>query len=115
ASANVNFAYSGSLANGFTDTENYTEFFAGGLNGFAADFGANYQWLDEETKKYKINAGIAFRNMGSMKFTDDNNVDNTYQLNIPEGQYMNLTDFEDVESVEEAEEVLRNSGYAVID
>ena len=109
ATANVDFAYSGSLANGFNDTGNYTEFFAGGLNGFAADFGGNYQWLDEETGKYKINAGVAFRNMGSMKFKDDNNVDNTYLLDIPDGEYMNLTDFEDVESIEDAEEVLTSA------
>lgn len=115
ATATVNFAYSGSLANGFNDTGNYTDFFAGGLNGFAVDFGANYQWLKEDGEGYKINAGLALRNLGSMKFKDDNNVNNTYRLDVPEGAFMNLNAFEDVESVEEAEEVLLASGYATIE
>ena len=115
ASANVNFAYSGSLAEGFEDTGNYTQFFAGGLNGFAADLGINYQWHEDGKDGYKINAGIAFKNLGGMTFKDDNNVDNSYRLVVPEGQYMDLTQFEDVESVEQAEEILRNSGYATID
>lgn len=51
ATANINLAYSGSLGEGFTDGSNFTEFFAGGLNGFAADLGFNYQLKDE-------NAGI---------------------------------------------------------
>ncbi|RZJ64201.1 MAG: hypothetical protein EOO45_19030, partial [Flavobacterium sp.] len=56
ASANINVAYSGSLAEGFTDSGNFTDFFAGGLNGFAADLGINYQWKDMDSKGYKLNA-----------------------------------------------------------
>lgn len=115
ATAYVNFAYSGSLADAdFSDVSNYTGFFAGGLNGFATDLGVNYQWLDEETKQYKINAGLSVKNMGSMTFKDDENVDNTYSLDIPENEAMSLSDFNGVETIEEAEEVLRNSPYATI-
>lgn len=115
ATANVNFSYSGSLAEGFEDTSNYTQFFAGGLNGFATDLGINYQWgLEDGTNDYKINAGITVKNLGGMTFKDENNVNNSYRLEVPEGQFMDLTQFEDVESIEEAEEVLVNSGYATV-
>jgi hypothetical protein len=112
AQANLNFAYSGSLADDFTDAGNYTDFFAGGLNGFSTDIGVNYQWLDpNDDTSYKINAGLAFKNLGSMTFKDNNNVFNNYRLDIPAGQGLDLDQFNDVTNIQDIEQILLNSGF----
>jgi hypothetical protein len=112
AEANLNFAYSGSLANDFSDGSNFTDFFAGGLNGIATNIGFNYQWLDgQNDNSYKLNAGLAFKNLGSMTFKDDNNVSNNYNLSISAGQGLNLSQFDQVSNIREIEDVLIQSGY----
>ncbi|RZJ75254.1 MAG: hypothetical protein EOO45_06195 [Flavobacterium sp.] len=111
ASANINIAYSGSLAEGFTDSDNFTDFFAGGLNGFATDLGINYQWKDLDSKGYKLNAGLAVRNLGSMTFKDSNNQSRNYNLNVPDGQFLDLGQFTDVEDLRELEALLLSSPY----
>lgn len=111
AQAEVNFAYSGSLAGDFSDSGNFTEFFAGGLNGLSTDIGVNYQWKAADSTAYKINAGLALKNLGSMTFKDDNNESSNYRLDIPEGQSLDLNQFEDAESIEEVEDILLASGY----
>lgn len=109
AYANVNVAYSGSLADGFTDAGNFTDFFAGGLNGFGADFGANYQWKDPEVENgYKVNAGFAVRNIGSMTFKDDNNVSKNYRLENSGTEEFNLSQFEGVDNLTDIETLLQN-------
>lgn len=116
AQAEINIAYSGSLAEDFTDSGNFTDFFAGGLNGFAADFGVNYQLKDGSSEStvsgYRLNAGASIRNLGSMTFKDDNNQSTNYRLNIPAGSPgLNLNQFEDVSDVREIEQILLQSGY----
>ncbi|MGX7666356.1 DUF5723 family protein [Flavobacterium pedocola] len=121
ATANANFSYSGSLANSFEDSSNYTKFFAGGLNGYGVDIGFNYQWKDKIQEStdggdrtiddYKLNAGLSFRNIGSMTFKDDNNNSSNYSLNIPVGNPLNLTDFEDMDNIVEIEQYLIGEGY----
>ena len=113
ADANLNFAYSGSLANGFTDSSNFTDFFAGGLNGFSTDIGFNYQWLDREDndESYKLNAGLSFKNLGSMTFKDANNVSNNYKLSIQGNESLNLSQFDNVDNIEDIESILLQSGY----
>ncbi|RDI14383.1 DUF5723 family protein [Flavobacterium sp. AG291] len=115
--ANLNFAYSGSLANGFNDMSNFTDFFAGGLNGFAADLGFNYRWKDvnSDDNGYKLNAGVSVRNLGKMTFKDDNNVSNNYTLAMQPGDELNLSQFEDVETIEEVEDLLLQSGLVTLD
>jgi len=113
AEANINFAYSGSLANDFTDSSNFTDFFAGGLRGFATDIGFNYQWLDGlKDDSYKLNAGLSLKNLGSMTFKEDNNVSNSYKLDIPPlPNGLNLNQFDEVSNIQEIEDVLVQSGY----
>jgi len=129
ATADVNFSYSGALANSYNDNSNYTKLFAGGLNGIGADFGFNYQLKDNmaptmedvnpvetanETRRvdeYKLNVGFAIRNLGSMKFKDDNNQSSNYKLNIPATSSLNMELFNDAESVKEIENILLSSGY----
>ncbi|OIQ16922.1 MAG: hypothetical protein BM557_09235 [Flavobacterium sp. MedPE-SWcel] len=108
ASAQVNLAYSGSLAGDFSESENFTEFFAGGLNGFATDLGINYQLKSVNPNRYLLNAGVAVRNIGSMTFKNDNNVTSYYKLEIPEGQFLGLNQFEDAKSIEDVENILEN-------
>jgi len=110
ASAGVNIAYSGELANDFTDTSNYTKSLFGGLNGFAVDLGVNYQ-LKDQTNDYKINAGVAFKNMGSMTFKSGNNSGTNYTLDVPAGQILDLEQFNNVDSLEDIEDILLASGY----
>lgn len=121
AHANVNFSYSGSLANNFEDSSSYGQLFAGGLNGFGADFGFNYQLKekiqettdagDKTVDGYKLNAGMSFRNMGSMTFKSDNNVSNNYNLSIEGINSFNLAQFDNSTSIRDIEQVLIDSGY----
>lgn len=115
ASASVNFAYSGSLAGDFSDSDNFTEFFAGGLNGFSTDIGVNYQWKAVDSTKYRINAGLAIRNLGSMTFKDDNNESTNYELSIQGNQSLDLNQFEDAESIQDIENILLTSGYLTME
>ncbi|KGO94740.1 hypothetical protein [Flavobacterium subsaxonicum] len=114
ATAELNFAYSGSLAEGFTNSDNFNEFFAGGLNGFSTDIGANYQLKDAQNDGgYLINAGVSVKNLGSMTFKDENNVSNSYLLDTGNGS-LDLNQFEDVDNIEEIEDLLLASGYVTL-
>ncbi|MHA3789315.1 hypothetical protein ACX0HA_13985 [Flavobacterium hauense] len=115
--ANLNFAYSGSLADGFDDAGNFTDFFAGGLNGFSTDLGVNYRWKDinSDDDGYKLNFGVSVRNIGKMTFKDDNNVSNNYTLAMQPGDELNLSQFEDAETIEEVENLLLQSGLVTLD
>ncbi len=112
AHAEVEVAYSGSLANDFTDSSNFTDFFAGGLNGLSTDFGITYQWKEVDTGTNRLNAGLAVRNLGSMRFKDNNNESYKYTLNVPDGEALNLNQFQDAESLSDIVEILEaNSQY----
>lgn len=120
--ANLNIAYSGGLASSFTTVSDYSQSVFGGMNGFATDLGFNYQWKDKpETNpkknwnKYKLNVGLAVRNIGTMTFKDDNNYSTNYILNIqptisnPLG--LNLNQFNNVDNLQQIETILKNQGY----
>ncbi len=107
--ASLNIAYSGSLANSFTNFDDYLESLFGGLNGFSGDIGVNYQW--KNANGYKLNAGLAIRNMGSMTFKDDNNASTNYTFTTQGNSPLDLSLFEDVESLSEVEDILTNNGY----
>jgi len=107
---NVNFAYSGNLADRFTDVKDYTNSVFGNLGGVGSDLGVNYQMKDED-KKYKINAGMAIRNLGSLTFKDSNNSSNSYTLNIPVTNPLNLNEFDGTESLVVVETLLKDKGY----
>jgi len=133
SNTSLNIAYSGGLADSFSNFDDYSKSIFGSLNGFSGDIGFNYQWKeatkkenDNEDKsedkskdkyknKYKLNAGLSIRNIGSMTFKDDNNYSTDYVLNIPD--YINPTDgldlslFENIESLDEVEAILISEGY----
>lgn len=110
--AALNFAYSGDLSDSFTNQSDYTASIFGKLGGVGADFGFNYQWKDvQDPKKYKINVGMAFRNMGSMSFSDSKNTSNSYRLEIGPTQLLDLSQFSNLESLKDVERVLLDSGY----
>lgn len=112
--ANLNIAYSGSLANNFSNFSDYTKSIYGGLNGMASDIGFTYKWKDGP-KKYKIKAGFAFRNIGSMTYKDNNNASTNYILSIhpnssnPNGMNLNL--FNNVTNLSQVENILYSNGY----
>jgi hypothetical protein len=114
--ATLNIAYSGNLADSFTNFDDYSQSIFGGLNGFSGDVGANYQWLGDD-KKYKLNAGLSVRNIGSMTFKGDNNASTSYELNLvanpqnPNPLGLDLSLFEDIDNLSEVEDILRNNGY----
>ncbi len=111
--ANLNIAYSGPIADGFTDADNFNDFFSSGINGYAIDLGVNFKIKTEDSnpKDYKLNSGIAVKNIGSMTFKSDNNISNNYNLNISDTQFLDLNQFEDVDNVRDIEQLLLNSGY----
>ncbi|ESU24743.1 hypothetical protein FEDK69T_02950 [Flavobacterium enshiense DK69] len=121
ATATMNFSYSGALADSYKTSSNYDEIFAGGLNGYGADFGFNYQLKEKasaaadgttpKTGGYKLNTGLSFRNMGSMTFKSDNNKSANYVLNIPTANPLNLEEFNDAQSVADIEQILKDNGY----
>ncbi len=111
ATANLNIAYSGNLGESFKDFSDYSNSVFGSLNGFAADFGVNYQWKDVNTGEAKINAGLSIRNLGSMTFSDGNNSNTNYNLSVQGNESLNLNQFDDAESVEDIEEILLDSGF----
>jgi hypothetical protein len=112
--ATLNIAYSGNLANSFSNFDDYTKSVFGGLNGVATDIGFTYQWKDGKGK-YKIKSGIAIRNIGSMTFKDDNNYNTNYTLSIPSNNPLDLSLFENIDNLSEVEDVLFNNNYLNID
>ena len=111
ANANINIAYSGNLGESFSEFNDYTKSLFGKPNGFAVDFGVNYQLKDNEGSPYKLNAGASIRNIGSMTFKDSNNSDTNYSLSIQGLESLNLNQFQDVKSMKDVERILLESGY----
>jgi hypothetical protein len=109
--ANVNIAYSGKLAESFTKFDDYSQSIFGKLNGFAVDFGFNYQWKDKENSGYKINSGLAIRNIGGMTFKDGNNSSTNYNLKIQGTDYLELSKFSGSNNLADVEKVLLDSGF----
>lgn len=100
ASANINIAYAGVLANDYNDQGNYNEFFSQGINGFAADIAVNYRWKDEnDANSYRLNTGLSIKNIGSMTFKSDNNLSKNYILNVDNLESLDLNQFENAESL----------------
>lgn len=112
--ANLNIAYSGNLADSFTNFSDYSKSIFGGFDGIAADIGVNYVWKDG-AKKYKFKGGLAVKNIGSMTFKDDNNYSTNYSLNIqptiqnPQGLDLNL--FNNIDNLGDIEAILIQDGY----
>ena len=111
--ATLNVAYSGNLAESFSDFGDYSKSVFGGLNGFSGDIGVNYRL--KNASGYKLNFGLSIRNMGSMTYKDDNNASSNYTLNIqpnaqnPQG--LDLSVFQNVDNLGEVEQILRDQGY----
>lgn len=112
--ATLNIAYSGNLADSFSNFDDYTKSVFGGLNGVATDIGFNYQWKDGKNK-YKIKSGLAIRNIGSMTFKNDNNYNTNYTLSIPSSNPLNLSLFENINNLSEVEDLLIGKGYITRD
>jgi hypothetical protein len=106
----LNLAYSGNFGTSFSDTNDYTKSIFGDLDGFATDLGVDYQLLNED-QSYKLKVGASIRNIGSMTFSGDENKSDNYKLTIPNGQSLNLNQFEDVNGFEDIEAILDNSGF----
>ncbi|WP_291787406.1 DUF5723 family protein [Cecembia sp.] len=76
------------------------------LEGFGVDLGATYSWKDDLGTK--VNAGLSLRNLGSMTF-GRNQVNRTYQVNIPANEIFRLDNLEG--NLNEIEQQLVESGY----
>lgn len=108
--ANLNIAYSGPIADGFTDANNFNDFFSSGINGYAIDLGVNFKIkADDNPKDYRFNSGLSIKNIGSMTFKSDNNVSNDYTLNISNTQFLDLNQFEGVDNAQDIEQILINN------
>lgn len=109
APATLNVAYSGNLAESFTDFSDYGKSVFGGLNGFSGDIGVNYQL--KAVSGYKVNFGLSVRNIGTMTYKDNNNYNTTYTLNIPTTNPLDLNQFSEVDNLSEVEDILTSDGY----
>jgi hypothetical protein len=78
-----------------------------GIGGVALDLGASYT-LEREEGKSLLNAGISLRNIGGMSFRG-NPSNTTYTMNIPEGEYLRIDDFDG--DFEDIEQQLLSTGY----
>jgi len=113
ATANINIAYAGVLANDYNDQGNYNEFFSQGINGFATDIAVNYRWKDEnDANSYRLNTGLSIKNIGSMTFKSDNNLSKNYILNVDDFESLDLNQFENAESLSEIEAILNDPANA---
>jgi len=108
--ATLNIAYSGNLADSFTNFDDYSKSIFGGLNGFAGDVGVNYEWKGGKSN-YKIKAGLSVRNIGSMTFKDDNNYNTNYTFTTQGNQPLDLSLFGNVDNLSEVEDILIDNGY----
>lgn len=95
--ANVNFAYSGSLAQEFTNSQQYTNSLFGNFDGLAADIGFDYQL--KKGNSYKLKVGASIMNLGGLTFNDNNNVSTDYKLKITGNQELVLNFFEGVDDI----------------
>lgn len=109
--ANLNIAYAGPIANGFTDANNFNDFFSSGINGYALDLGINFKIKSDDDNDYKFNSGISIKNIGSMTFKENNNVSTNYNLTISNTEFLDLNQFENVDNIKDIEQILLNSGY----
>lgn len=103
--ASLNIAYSGNLADSFTNFDDYSKSIFGGLNGFSGDVGVNYQY------KTKLNLGLSIRNIGSMTFKDDNNYNTSYIFTTQGNAPLDLSVFDDIDNLNDVETILLNDGY----
>ncbi|RZS96878.1 DUF5723 family protein [Cecembia calidifontis] len=76
-------------------------------SGLGLDIGANYQLLAKEGTK--LNAGLAFRGLGSMSYPQGNINNNSYSFNIPQGQFYRLDELRG--SLEEIERRIQESNF----
>lgn len=81
-----------------------------GLRGMALDLGASYQLKIND--RVFLNTGLSLRNLGGMN-TGANQINNTYTMNIPQGEFFRLDNLEG--NSEEIEQQLINSGYFTIE
>ncbi|UPQ79412.1 hypothetical protein M0M57_00900 [Flavobacterium azooxidireducens] len=110
ANASINVAYSGSLGSSFSDFDSYSDSVFGSLNGFAVDFGGTFT-IKDDNDGYKFNSGISIRNIGGMTFKDENNSSTNYNLLIEGTESLNLSQFDGVDSLQEVEQILIDSGF----
>jgi len=113
ANANLNIAYTGGLANSFTNASDYTKSVFGNLNGMAADIGFDYQ-LKSVLGGYKLKVGAAIKNMGSMTFKSNDNYSKDYKLEIQGSQSLNLNQFQNAGGIKDVENILLQSGYVTL-
>lgn len=130
--ANMNIAYSGNLANNFSNVSDYTSSIFGNINGFAGDVGINYQYkkdsalipdkIEEKVRskyknKYLLNLGLSVKNIGSMTFKDNNNSTTNYALNTqpnalnPNPLGLDLSLFQNADGLKDVENILLQNGY----
>ena len=103
--ASLNIAYSGNLAESFTNFDDYSKSIFGGLNGFSGDIGLNYQY------KSVLNLGLSLRNLGSMTFKDDNNYSTNYVFTTQGNSPLDLSLFNDIDNLSDVEQILIDGGY----
>lgn len=97
---------------------NFTDFDASQLtkfkgSGFGVDLGAVYEWRTKEIEnrrdlnKYKLKLGVAVLNIGSIKYTRDQERSQSYNIHIPKGKRFYLSELEDA-SIDDMKKVFES-------
>ncbi|MDR6300582.1 DUF5723 family protein [Mesonia maritima] len=109
ANARIDVAYAGLLGESFDDF-NYN-YLSSGVSGLGVDFGLNYLLKNEQKKyPYKLNLGLSIKNIGGLTF-NKNAERQVYELNIPDTEDFDASQFEDVDNAEEVIKIIENSNY----
>lgn len=106
ASGELNLNYSRDAINDDFYGLNLNTLSLGNISGLAFDFGLAHEWRRKGV--VKANTGISFKGLGTLDF-GPSQINNTYTMNIPSGQFFNLDELEG--NVEEIESQLLASGY----
>jgi hypothetical protein len=88
----------------FTDAINFKS------SGFGADLGFVYEFRPGNKDAYKLKAGVAILDIGSVKYTTDLNQSGSYTVNIPAGTQWYPEDLDD-KSLSEIKDYLDASPY----
>lgn len=98
ALGNVNFSYNSGLIDSQNFSIDYSSIGIGKVNGLGIDLGLNYQMKDE--KGVWFSSGLAFRNLGTMKFSEGH-VNHNFRMEIPQGEEFRIDLLEsDLKSIE---------------
>ena len=106
AKGRLNLSYPPELEDWDIVEQNIRRYRLKNISGIALDLGISHQWMKNGVAKFS--SGFSLKNMGRLNLAPTQ-VNNSYQMNIPAGEYFRLDQLEG--ELEEIEQELLSSGY----